>query len=539
MSKLKNKYFRSIFLKYVSAFMLINLVCLLLLSVITTSLISSYGNENQLNYLSDAAQSLETYLSDDYVKTIPKYLYYYTNDQIQDCYITYEDGYSENEQFTFSKYLSVSEKDIRSVITLLSDSIKEMFVFVVDRTGEIYVSGGAESLLLETELTFNSDGKYVVNSDIMNKLRVEGIITDTTDLGGLLNRKNIVSALPITDSRSRSVGAVFVCTKDSGVDSLLDAMQKTIIMSCLWIMLASLIATYFISERLVAPIKDMRRAARLFSEGKFDARVTVVGNDEIAELAVTFNEMASNMQELEDMRRSFLANVSHDLRTPMTTISGFIDSILEGAIPPEKYDYYLGVIGSEIKRLSRLVMTLLDITKMQAGERKFIMAPFDIAEMARLILISFEQKIDTKHLDVEFECDKDSMFVNADRDAIYQVLYNICDNGIKFSKEGGKYSITVTEKDSKTTISVFNEGVGIPKEEQKYIFDRFYKSDKSRGLDKTGVGLGMYISRTIIEAHNEKIWLESEPGEYCRFSFTLPSCAEQPKSVSDSKENTL
>lgn len=134
------------------------------------------------------------------------------------------------------------------------------------------------------------------------------------------------------------------------------------------------------------------------------------------------------------MRRTFLANVSHDLRTPMTTISGFIDGIIDGAIPPEKHEYYLDVIRTEIRRLSRLVGNLLDITRIQAGERKFNKTAFDICEMARLILISFEQKIDQKKLDVEFECKKEKMIVYADRDAIYQILYNICDNAVKFSK---------------------------------------------------------------------------------------------------------
>ena len=267
-------------------------------------------------------------------------------------------------------------------------------------------------------------------------------------------------------------------------------------------------------------------------------RVTVTGSDEISELATAFNNMASSLQELEDMRRSFLANVSHDLRTPMTTISGFIDGILDGAIPPDKYDYYLGVIATEVRRLSRLVSTLLDITKLQAGERKFKMEAFDICEMARLILISFEQKIDEKKLSVDFNCDSERMFVCADRDAIYQVLYNICDNGIKFAFEGGKYEIGITEQNKKTVISVFNEGEGIPTEDQKYIFDRFFKSDRSRGLNKTGVGLGMYIARTIIEAHGEKIWLESEPGKYCRFTFTLPSAidAEQVEKNTSRRE---
>ena len=141
--------------------------------------------------------------------------------------------------------------------------------------------------------------------------------------------------------------------------------------------------------------------------------------------------------------------------------------------------------------------------------------------MARQIVISFEQKIDKKNLDVEFDCDRDSMLAYADRDAIYQILYNICDNAVKFSREGGKYLVSVHERDKKLIISVYNEGQGIPKEDIPFVFDRFYKSDKSRGLDKTGVGLGLYIAKAIIDAHNEDIYVESEYDKYCKFTFTL------------------
>jgi len=307
----------------------------------------------------------------------------------------------------------------------------------------------------------------------------------------------------------------------SGMDELLNAMIKTIIMSSLWLMLAALIAVYIISERLVSPLRAMSRASREFAAGHFDVRVPVTGCDEVAELAEAFNNMASSLEHSEEMRRMFLANVSHDLRTPMTTISGFIDGIIDGAIPPEKHEYYLGVIASEVRRLSRLVSSLLDITRIQAGERKFNMMPFDICEQAREIIISSEQRLEEKKLDVVFDADADNIYVAADRDAIHQILYNICDNAIKFSREGGRYEIGIHEKGGKVTVSVYNEGVGIETEDLPYVFDRFYKSDKSRGLDKTGVGLGLYIARTIIEAHKEKIWVESEYGKWCRFSFTL------------------
>jgi signal transduction histidine kinase len=149
------------------------------------------------------------------------------------------------------------------------------------------------------------------------------------------------------------------------------------------------------------------------------------------------------------------------------------------------------------------------------------MEPFDICELSRQIIISLEQRLTDKNLDVEFECDEDRMMAVADRDAIYQVLYNICDNGVKFSRDGGKYKIAIKDSDKKILVSVYNEGEGIPKEDLPYVFDRFYKSDKSRGLDKTGLGLGMYISRTIMEAHGENLTVRSKQGEFCEFTVTL------------------
>jgi signal transduction histidine kinase len=165
---------------------------------------------------------------------------------------------------------------------------------------------------------------------------------------------------------------------------------------------------------------------------------------------------------------------------------------------------------------------LLDISRIQAGDRKFDMRPFDICEMARRILISFEAKIEAKHLDVEFFCDEERLHAFADHDAIYQILYNLCDNAVKFSKEGGKLSVSLTlGEEHRVTVAVYNEGEGIAAADLPFVFERFYKGDKSRGLDKSGVGLGLFISKTIIAAHGESIWVESEHGKNCCFYFTL------------------
>jgi signal transduction histidine kinase len=181
-------------------------------------------------------------------------------------------------------------------------------------------------------------------------------------------------------------------------------------------------------------------------------------------------------------------------------------------------------VSKEVHRLSRLVSSLLDLSRIQAGDRKFVMKSFDICEMARLILISFEKQIDEKRLEVEFECENDRMQVLADRDAIHQVFYNVCDNAVKFAEDGGKFRISVRRaKGRKVHVSIYNEGQGISPADINYVFERFYKSDKSRGLNKNGTGLGLFISKTIIESHNEQIWVESEYGKNCCFTFSLES----------------
>ena len=486
--------FRSVFTKFVSLFMLILLASFLVLTTILTSLVNTYNMDVKMNSMADAAYSVSVYLRDQYI---------------------------ESEQASFDNYLISHRDHIMPVIDLLSVNVDDMVLWVVDETGAPILTGGSgqkqvppSGTVPETEASFPDS--------VMQALRAEGNLSDSGTLDGFFHRGHCTYGIGLYTTDSRFIGAVIASAESGGMNELLEAMDNTVLMSTLWIMLAALIAVYFITERMVAPLKSMSRAAKSFANGKFDARVTVTGSDEIAELAVAFNNMAENLAIANEMQRSFIANVSHDLRTPMTTISGFIDGILSGAIPPEKQEYYLGVVSEEVRRLSRLVSALLDISRMQAGERKFTMTEFDICELSRQVLISFEQKIDAKKLDVSFECDSDRMDVLADRDAIHQVLYNICDNAIKFSYEGGKYALHITEKEKRIHVSVYDEGVGIPAEDVPRIFDRFYKSDESRGLDKTGVGLGMYISRTIIEAHGEKIWAESEYGKWCRFTFTLP-----------------
>ncbi|MBQ8275621.1 MAG: HAMP domain-containing histidine kinase [Clostridia bacterium] len=492
--------FKSVFTKYITAFMLIIIVSFAMMITIIASVVNTYSGQLKDDMISRASQSAVEYL---------------------------ESQLNAYELVDLPSLSMIYGERIHPMLDVVAGSAEDIFLLVTDNSGKIIMTGGTGS----GAYTGRSIPKPVMD-EINNGVEVRQ--QDTLD--GLFDAPYLVHASPIFLDDFTVVGTVFVCSSSTTLNPLIEVMVKTVIMASLWVMLAALIAVYFISDRIIGPLKAMSRAAKSFAAGKFDVRVPVSGRDEVAELAIAFNHMADSLSGLEGMRNSFMANVSHDLRTPMTTISGFIDSMLAGAIPPEKHEYYLGVISAEVKRLARLVASLLDISRMQAGDRKFNMTPFDICEMARQIIISFEQKLEAKRLDVEFLCDEDKMFVLADHDAIYQILYNICDNAVKFSREGGKYrvSLSLNEKKKKVHVTVFNEGQGIAPEDLPNVFERFYKSDKSRGLDKTGVGLGLFIAKTIIASHHEEIWVESEYGENCAFHFTLePTYAplKEPRTV--------
>ncbi len=417
-------------------------------------------------------------------------------------------------------------------------NFEDMTVFVTDSSGGFIFSVGRApasivpgALLLPTDYFSDTEPPPARASSMVSPYRAAVETAGETEGGTFLDKthfshgESLAYARPILAADGSVLGHVLVTSTAELRGGLMNATLRSVAVAGLWIMLASLIAIYFITERIISPLREMSRAAKKLMVGQFDVRVRVHGRDEVAELAVAFNQMASELENLDRMRSSFVANVSHDLRTPMTTISGFIDGILDGVIPPEEHAHYLHVVSDEVRRLSRLVTALLDVSRLQAGDRRFDMQPFDICEMGRQILISFEQKIDARHLDVEFDCTDDRMYVLADRDAIHQILYNICDNAVKFSYEGGTLRMSFDWIEvkglRKARVRVYNEGVGIPDEDRPFIFERFYKSDKSRSLDKTGVGLGMFIAKTIINAHNETISVSGEYGRSCEFTFTL------------------
>ena len=300
--------------------------------------------------------------------------------------------------------------------------------------------------------------------------------------------------------------------------------------------IAALVATiliYVFSIRLSRPLKQIKNAAVRISNGEFEKRLNIKSKDEIGELAGAFNNMASALQKMEEMRRGFIANVSHELRTPMTSIRGFVEGILDGTIPPERQNHYLSIVRDETNRLNRLVNDLLDLAKMESGEMKLNIIVLDINELVRKCVIKLETLLVGKNLTVNADFEEEHMLVKADSDAIERVLYNLIHNAIKFTQPGGKIEIRTSIQKDKIVVTVKDNGIGIDKSELDMIWDRFYKSDKSRSKDKSGTGLGLAIVRNIINEHGQKIWVESNVGEGTCFGFTLDRAFDESNMESD------
>lgn len=480
------KMTKSVFTRYMVVFMIIIIASFSILALVIGSNMSMITMKNKRDMVEQTTKNI-TLMLGDY------------------C----DDSYNE-----FCAILGDDDSIISNYISHMSHYDKEMVIFIINTAGNIlFVDGNTDSFVY-----------HGLDDNVISRVVIGEPINGYDDLDGTFSEPYLYYGEPFSGSGGEVIGVVFACTSARGVNALMVSTVKALVLASLWVLLAALIAVYFLSEKIIGPLKDMSRAAREFASGRFETRVPVIGRDEVAELAVAFNQMAAGLQSLEEMRSGFLANVSHDLKTPMTTIAGFIDAILEGAISPESQREYLERIKGEVLRLSRLVRQLLDLSRIQAGDRKFEFSCFDICEVARQIILSFEQRIDEKKLQVEFECDEERMQVYADMDSIHQILYNLCDNGVKFSREGGVYRIEIRRKEKKIYVSVYNQGQGIPEADLPFVFERFYKSDKSRGLDKSGVGLGLYISKTIVEAHGESISVDSVQNDYCRFEFTLQPC---------------
>lgn len=282
------------------------------------------------------------------------------------------------------------------------------------------------------------------------------------------------------------------------------------------------VALYFMTYRLTRPLRLMSEASKAMARGDFSRRIPVTRDDEIGQLAVSFNQMTNSLARLEEVRKSFIANVSHELKTPMTTIGGFIDGIMDGTIPPERQNHYLQIVHDEVKRLSRMVESMLSVSRLESKETELVKTDFDFKEQLIGIVISQEKRIADKDIIIEGLDGLGDITIKADKDLIYRAVYNLVDNAIKFTENGGKISFNIKLDSNNFIFRIENTGKGIPEVELPYLFERFYKVDKSRSSNKESTGLGLYIVKTIIKNHGGVITVSSVENQFTAFEFTLP-----------------
>ncbi|WP_455583063.1 sensor histidine kinase [Dysosmobacter sp.] len=376
-------------------------------------------------------------------------------------------------------------------------------------------------VLLTTDKTL--EGRVVTMPESMTREIMEKGSTSRRDnLDGLYETRRFVVGVPAVNPVTQEVvGVVYGVSTTASLDSMWQGFIGLFFMTAFVVLMISFMASSVTTMRQVQPIREMVQATRRYAEGDFDIRMYDYGRgDEIGELAASFNNMAESLQQTERQRREFIANISHELKTPMTTIAGYTDGILDGTIPPENERQYLQIISDESRRLSRLVRRMLDVSQLQAMDPLKTGSHFDLCESMRRVLISMERKITDRNLDVEADIPDEPILVLGDNDMITQVIYNLLENATKFAREGSTLYLGVATIDGKARVTVRNVGDTIPAEELPLLFERFHKSDKSRSEDKDGVGLGLYIVKTILEQHKEKINVTSENG-VTTFTFSL------------------
>lgn len=433
---------------------------------------------------------------------------------------------------TYSYAIDERSEEMQSKASVVSHMVSS-YMESGSLTGLRELADFASSVTDAQFLICNADGNLLLTTDPSLANRVltvpkdvsEGAMSSEpyavrTTLGSIYADTHFVVGVPI-ESGGATVGFVLAVTGARALTTMWRTFIGPFFMTAVTVLLLSFVVSAWVSMRQSHPIHEMAEATRRFADGNFDVRMhNYAGVTEITELADAFNNMADSLQETERQRREFIANVSHELKTPMTTIAGYTDGILDGTIPPEQEKEYLRIISDESRRLSRLVRRMLEVSQLQSRDLNRTKAPFDVCESMRRVLISMEKKITDRGLDVDADIPDSGIMVLGDNDLIAQIIYNLLENATKFARKGSALYLGVTTSNGKALVSVRNEGDTIPAEEIPLLFERFHKSDKSRSEDKDGVGLGLYVVKTILDQHKEHIAVTSENG-LTTFTFTV------------------
>ena len=408
--------------------------------------------------------------------------------------------------------LSEEDRDrMQRAIGIVSET-SDSSLLLADAQGNVVLAAGFDQAL----------GAQIPRNVLDQMAGGQKAMFDSGTLGGVYDKGQYTAGCVLTDAAGQVRGYAFASSNISALNGYVADMFSTFILSAgLMLLISSLLSVVF-TTRLTLPLRRIAEAARKFGAGDFSTRVPVEGEDEVAQLAVTFNNMAANLEAIDSSRSNFMGNIAHELRTPMTSVKGFVDGMLDGTIPPELYNHYLGVVSQEVGRLTRLIQNMLDISKLEAGEYQVNARSYDVWESITGAALAAEQRIESGKIQIQGLVPERTM-VYADPDLVHQVVYNLMDNAIKFTPEEGIIRFGVTRSGGQVTVSIWNTGPGIAPEALPFVFDRFFKEDRSRGLNTRGSGLGLHICKVLVNLSGGKIWVESQEGEWCRFSFTLPA----------------
>ena len=385
-------------------------------------------------------------------------------------------------------------------------------------------------------ILFNSSGEIILTSLLADDM--QGIYDEELDDDFILKYGDEATSVYTTfgsvfSSSALTIGMTFSANGPSyyvvaapsrdAANEYSRNILEIFIISAVIVLIISAVIIYFTAISLTAPIKEMSNAANKIGRGDFDIQLPEYTESEYNALAGAFNEMASSLKSYDTMRNSFVANISHELRTPLTSIGGYADGILDGTIPPDSQEKYLKIISSEVHRMTRMVRSMLNLAKIESGDLKPNFSSFSVLDPIVNTLVTFEKRLEEKNIQIQGLDTEKRYYLWADNDLIHQVIYNLLENAIKFVNKDGYIKFHFEEIGYLTVIYIQNSGEGLTQEELSLVFDRFYKTDKSRSEDKSGVGLGLNIVRSIIKLHGGKIQVRSVVGEYTEFMFSLPN----------------
>ncbi len=511
---MRKDFFKTLFSRMLSTYLAV-ILCLLLLMGITVS--NMFKNQ----YLQEEEQSLRRETEKINTILIEKYIY------------KEKRGVAEEELKTIARKYDALIHVIDSLGNLAAfyDNVESeekwgaLWEAPTRTEGSDPVSVTLSDLTIwpgTSTIKLPKTGIWRFNNGANTTLTGEGVLINNV-FSGMTDMSTMTLLRAVVKSDGTLDGVIMMHLDVNAVNASITRVYLDVLLTALMAVAAAVLAVYYLTTRMVRPIADMNTTVRRYSKGEFEIRLDDSGSDEVAQLAKSFNVMANELNDLEQMRRSLVANVSHELRSPLTSIRGFLEAIQDGTIPPEKRGEYLDLVITETKRMTGMVNNLLDLARMDSGQFALKLSRFDINELALRTLVTFEARVNQKKLDVELRLHKPNLFVEADADQIAQVLRNLIDNAIKFSSEGKGIEIGTRLVDRRIAqIWVQDQGCGIPEEDVPHVFERFYKVEKAHTPSaQSGTGLGLSIVQSIIDQHGQDIWVESKPGAGTRFTFTL------------------